>query len=340
MSDRAFSLSEFIAKNGWGGAARSPLAGDASARRYERLNDAQKGRAVLMDADPNKGENVSSFLKIAHYLSGIGLSAPQIYAQDIAHGFLIIEDFGDALFARHAPAHPDQEEQIYAAAIDALVALHQHAPPANIKPYRAVMPELAALPYDWYLPGATGQENAPGRAELLALMAGLLDELASGPDVLILRDFHAENLLWLPERNGPARVGLLDFQDAMLGHPAYDLISLIEDARRDTSLALQEAMIARYIHATDQDDTAFRAAAAIIGAQRNLRILGVFARLTMRDGKAHYIDFIPRTWGHLMHDLSHPALAQLREIVLRDLPEPSPEILTSLKAKCAKSPTP
>ncbi|MGH1330071.1 MAG: aminoglycoside phosphotransferase family protein [Paracoccaceae bacterium] len=340
MPDRATELSVFVAQNGWGNASRRPLAGDASARRYERLHDAELGAAVLMDADPSKGEEVVPFLNIAQYLSSIGLSAPRILAQDIARGFLILEDFGDALFARYAPAQPDQEETLYAAAIDALIALHQHAPPKDIKPYRAVMPALAALPYDWYLPGATGQENPAGREELIALMAALLDSLASGPEVLILRDYHAENLLWLPDRSGAARVGLLDFQDAMLGHPAYDLISLVEDARRDTSPALQEAMIARYIKTSGQNDADFRAAAAIIGAQRNLRILGVFARLTMRDGKAHYIDFIPRVWGHLMHDLSHPALAQLREIVLRDLPEPRPEILASLKAKCAKIPTP
>lgn len=340
MLDRAAALSKFVAQNGWGNAARSPLAGDASARRYERLNDPEKGAAVLMDADPSKGEDTAPFVKIAHHLSNIGLSAPQIFAQDTENGFLLIEDFGDALFARFAPAHPDQEEQIYAAAIDALAELHKHTPPAEIKPYRDQMPELAALPYDWYLPGATGQNNPDGRTKLSELMTSLLDTYASGPDVLILRDFHAENLLWLPERKGPARVGLLDFQDAMLGHPAYDLISLIEDARRDTSPELQEAMIARYIKTTNQNDAAFRAAAAVVGAQRNLRILGVFARLTMRDGKAHYIDFIPRTWGHLMHDLSHPALAHLREIILRDLPEPSPEILASLKAKCASTPTP
>lgn len=340
MPDRGSALSSFIAQSGWENAARSALAGDASARRYERLQDPKKGAAVLMDADPSKGENVSSFIKIAQYLSSIGLSAPHIFAQDVARGFLIIEDFGDALFARHAPAHPDQEEQIYAAAIDALIELHRHTPPADIKPYRTAMPELAALPYDWYLSGATDNDNPQGRSELIALMTALLDLHTSGPSVLILRDFHAENLLWLPERTGAARVGLLDFQDAMLGHSAYDLISLIEDARRNTSFALQEAMIARYINATGQDSKTFRAAAAIIGAQRNLRILGVFARLALRDGKAHYVDFIPRTWGHLMRDLSHPALVQLREIVLRDLPAPSPEILTSLKAKCASTPTP
>jgi len=157
--------------------------------------------------------------------------------------------------------------------------------------------------------------------------------------VLIQRDFHAENLLWLPNRTGVQRVGLLDFQDARTGHPAYDLVSLLKDARRDVPAKVERAMIARYVQNTNSDPRAFDAAYQLLGVQRNLRILGVFARLSLHFNKPHYVDLIPRTWAHLMQGLSHPALKKLRDQVLKDLPPPTPENLTVLKEKCASIPT-
>lgn len=339
MTERSTLAEAFLQTAGWGQARRTPLAGDASNRRYERLTLGGRS-AVLMDAAPERGEDVRPFRRIARHLRGLGLSAPAILAGDEAHGFLLLEDLGDDLFARVVARRPDLEDTLYAAAIDVLIALHDHPAPADLTPYDApVMADMAALALDWYLPGATGTTTAR-RAEFHALIADLCRTHAPGTPVLIQRDYHAENLLWLPDRQGTARVGLLDFQDAMAGHPAYDLVSLLQDARRDVPAAVQEAMIQRYIAATGGEEGTFRTACAMLGAQRNLRILGVFARLAMRDGKAHYIDLIPRVWGYLQDDLAHPALAPLAGLLADLLPAPTAHRLQRIKAQCATIPKP
>lgn len=341
MPDRSLQIYRFIAGTDWAGSRRTFLAGDASNRRYDRLFDATtKKTAVLMDAPPEKGEDVRPFLRIARHLSGIGLSAPGILAEDPDAGLLIIEDLGDDLFARVVKRSPDLEEPLYAAAIDALAALHARPMPDGLAPYDpALMTRLAGLSFDWYLPGATDAHDAPQKSEFSAEFEVILQEYTTGSNVLIQRDYHAENLLWLPERTGPARVGLLDFQDAMSGHPAYDLVSLLEDARRDVSPEIQTQMKARYIAETATDPVGFEIAYACLGAQRNLRILGVFARLSMHFGKPHYVDLIPRVWNHLQNDLTHPVLAGIRKIVEATLPPPTPDVLKRLKDKCASVPT-
>ncbi|MGK8233641.1 aminoglycoside phosphotransferase family protein [Roseovarius sp. MS2] len=336
MSDRSALMQDFVAKTDWAGAAIAPLAGDASNRRYLRLTHPKTGTtAVLMDAPPERGEDVRPFLQIARYLTGLGLSAPHILAQDEARGFLILEDLGDALFARVIPVAPQMEDQLYAAATDVLIDLHRAAPPQGLKPYGPdTMTDMAALAFDWYLTGATG-EVSPQRAEALAALNRLLRQHAATTDVIVLRDYHAENLLWLPGRRGSARVGLLDFQDAMTGHRAYDLVSVLQDARRDVPRAIETAMIARYCRATETDQSLFEGAYYCLGAQRNLRILGVFARLCLRDGKAHYIDLIPRVWDHLQRDLDHPALAPVADLLRAALPAPTSAILERLRAQRA-----
>lgn len=341
MSDRGDLATHFLAQTDWAGATRSHLAGDASNRRYERLTDPETGAtAVLMDAPPEKGEDIRPFLRIARHLSGLGLSAPQIYASDADTGFALIEDFGDALFARHIPADPASENSLYSCAIDVLTALHQAPLPAGIGSYSAAnMAKLAALSFDFYLAAARGQDMS-GRGALITGLEPLLHEVEAGPRTLILRDYHAENLIWLPDRAGATRVGLLDFQDALAGHPAYDLVSLLEDARRDVPEALQAQMLDAYLAQTSTDEDAFRFAYAVLGAQRNLRIVGVFARLCVRDGKPGYIDLIPRVWGHLQRDLSHPRLVELRTLINETLPEPGPDILSTLKDQCATFPKP
>jgi aminoglycoside/choline kinase family phosphotransferase len=334
---RASLLARFLDAAGWAGAIRSPLAGDASNRRYERLRGGPGGQqAVLMDAPPEKGEDVRPFVTIARHLIGLGLSAPRILAEDDQNGFLLLEDLGDDLFARVCSAHPDREEELYAAAVDVLARLHRRPPPAFCPDYGpGRMAELAGLAFDWY-----AQDTISGPKNAFSLeIESVLSRFAPARPVLVLRDYHAENLLWLPDRRGTARVGLLDFQDAACGHPAYDLVSLIEDARRDVPPALAEAMIERYIEASGQDAEAFRAAAAAIAAQRNLRILGVFARLSLHFGKPGYVNLIPRVWGHLMNDLTHPELARLRALVIEGLPEPTPDLLSDLRAKCRTIPT-
>lgn len=315
MSDRLVLSQQFLRRAGWGDAARAKLAGDASFRKYERLN--RNGQpAVLMDAPPPQ-EDVRPFLRIARHLLALGYSAPRVLAEDIEHGFLLLEDLGDDLFARLLRQDAN-ETALYEAAIDFLLALHQHPAPADLAPYddgRLIAETELFL--DWYLPALTGRETSQSQRQAFRFLWGILAPevgMDSAPDkrILVLRDFHAENLLWLPERDGVARLGLLDFQDAVAGHPAYDLVSLLEDARRDVSPNLAEAMLQRYIAGSGVDELTFRRAYAILGAQRNIRILGIFTRLWKRDGKPQYQAFMPRMWRLVERDLSHPALTDLR----------------------------
>ncbi|MRU15500.1 aminoglycoside phosphotransferase [Roseovarius sp. A21] len=340
MPDRDSLIRDFIDQTDWQGASLAPLAGDASNRRYLRLDHPEHGSAVLMDAPREKGEDTAPFIQIAEYLTAQGLSAPRILARDTAQGFLLLEDLGDDLFARVIPRDPTCENRLYSAATDLLVHLHRAPPPTGLAAYDPpLMADLAALAFDWYAKGATG-EVPSARSEFAAAMQATLEGLTAAHEVLIQRDYHAENLLWLPDRAGVARVGLLDFQDAMRGHRAYDLVSLLQDARRDVPPAVEEAMIARYVEKTGLDLVPFRADYNRLGAQRNLRIVGVFARLCIRDGKAHYVDLIPRVWGHLMRNLEDPSLADVAGLVKGDLPAPDPAILQRLKDQCATHPTP
>ena len=207
-----------------------------------------------------------------------------------------------------------------------------HVPPMPLS-------AMAALAWRWYRSGALGADAARETAFTEAFKP-LLDTYVRETPVMILRDYHAENLLWLPARQGPARAGQLDFQDAMLGHPAYDLVSLLQDARRDVSSDVAEAMVRHYCHQTNSNHSDFTTAYHLLGAQRNLRILGVFARLSLMAGKPHYIDLIPRVWAHLMHDLAHPALAPVAALIRADLPEPTPALLQRLKDLCGTVPAP
>ncbi|MHA6347218.1 aminoglycoside phosphotransferase family protein [Roseivivax sp. CAU 1761] len=335
MSPGDANVRAFLAAAGWEGAACAPLAGDASARRYSRLADG-RGSAVLME-DP--GGDVGRFAALAGHLLGLGLSAPRILARDDRAGLLLLEDLGDGLFARLATAAPGREAELYAAAAEAQAVLHRHDPAPGL--VRAAPQHLAAmtdLAFDWYCPRATGERP---RAEACRAAMQALDEAlerhAARCDVTVLRDFHAENLLWLPDRAGAARAGLLDFQDALAGHRAYDLVSLLQDARRDVAPATAEATIRRYLDAAGGEAAPFEAAMAVLGAQRNLRILGVFARLAARDGKTRYIDLVPRVWRHLEADLAHPALAGLAPRLAALLPPPGPAVLNALRTPC---PTP
>ena len=322
-------IDAFLAGTDWAMARRAKLAGDASNRRYDRLTLGPDS-AVLMDAPPEKGEDVRPFVAVAEYLTGIGLSAPRIIAADTEAGFLLIEDLGDDLFARVLDRDETLEQPLYAAATDALIQLHRAAPMAGLEAYDPPrMTELSALAYDWYLAESLGP-SPEAKAAFGAEFEPVLAENAEC-SVTILRDYHAENLLWLPDRDGAARVGQLDFQDAMLGDPSYDLVSLLMDARRDVSAETRDAMIRYYAAETGQEAEVFERSFHVLGAQRNLRILGVFARLSRRDRKAHYVDLIPRVWDHLMRNLDHPALAGIAGRIKGDLPAPTPEILERLR---------
>jgi len=335
MTDRTDHLTRFIADCGWNDASRVTIAGDASNRRYERLRKQDGTSVILMDAPADKGEDVRPFIAVAEHLRGLGLSAPEIIHRDVGAGFLIIEDLGDDLFKQVIARDPSLEAPLYEASVDVLTVLHA-APLPPLDAYDArLMTNFAARAYEWYLFGLTGAQNTPAQAEFERLMSGLLAPLDDMPQVLIQRDYHAENLLWLPHRQGAARVGLLDFQDAMRGHAAYDLVSILQDARRDVPPTIEDAMINRYLDQNPQDRDAFRAAYAILGTQRNLRIVGAFAKLCIDLGKPRYIDLIPRVWEFVERNLAHPALASIADHIRETLPYPTEENLTLLKSKCA-----
>lgn len=308
----------FLERHGWSGARIEPLAGDASFRRYFRVIDDEGGRqAVLMDAPPPH-EDPRPFVAVAEWLCSVGLSAPDILAHDLERGLLLLADFGNDRLREALDEAPHREEELYQLATDLLVELHAHPPMAGLPEHGLEQwLEEVMLFTDWYCP-AVGIE--PDREAFRAAWTEVLAPVAAdglGP-VTVLRDYHAENVMLVTGREGVGHLGLLDFQDALAGHPAYDLASVLEDARRDVPPALERDMLDRYIAARDGDG--FEEAYWALAAQRNTRILGVFVRLWKRDGKPHYRAFQPRMWGLLERDLKHPSLAPVRAWFDREVP--------------------
>lgn len=301
----------FLERNGWGGAAIGPLAGDASFRRYFRVSGEQ-GQAVLMDAPPDK-EDCRPFLAIAAHLGSLGFSAPQPLGIDLDQGLLLLEDFGDLRVNPLLARDPAQEGAIYADAVDILASLHRHPPPGVPEYDRAAMLREVLLFIQWYLPAAgVDGDEASFVAAWDEVWDGVLAEVEAEP-VLVLRDYHADNLMLLDDRPGLRRLGLLDFQDALAGHRAYDVVSLLQDARRDVPPGLEAAMLDRYMAAARiEDREGFVSAYQVLGAQRNTKILGIFTRLWRRDGKQGYTALCPRVWGYLARNLAHPRLAPVR----------------------------
>lgn len=310
MSAREEQIDRFLAAHGWLGARRVALAGDASFRRYVRLLEPNR-RAILMDA-PAPREDVRPFLGIAGHLAARGYSPPTVFAADLDSGLVLLEDLGDAKYSQLLDGGGDAVE-LYGAAVDLLLDLHGEAPPSEVPSYdEGRLLDEVLLFADWTLPAAEAALAGSDRAAFVELWRAAFAFVRGGRDVLVLRDYHADNLIWLEGRAGHARIGLLDFQDALSGPAAYDLVSLLEDARRDVAPDLAEAMVRRYVAGAALDDAPFRTAYAVLGAQRNTKIIGIFTRLFARDGKARYLDFLPRVWRYLERDLEHPALADLR----------------------------
>jgi aminoglycoside/choline kinase family phosphotransferase len=342
---RSAARAVFLDSTDWRAAAVSPLAGDASPRRYFRLTGGP-APAVLMDADPATGEDVRPFAALTALLRARGLSAPALLAADAAAGFLLIEDLGDDLFVRVCARDTAAEPKLYETAVDLLASLHDTPPPAAapalpefgilacpIPPYdAATLLREARLVTDWWTPLAAVPLSPDALVEFDATLLAACASVEPCRDALVLRDYHAENLLWLPERRGLARIGLLDYQDALRGHPAYDLISLAEDARRDVGPGIADRLKARYAQARGLDASAFGEACAVLAAQRNLKIVGIFARLARRDRKRQYLRLIPRVWAHVQRDLAHPTLAPLAALVARLIPEPTPARLAQAEA--------
>jgi hypothetical protein len=324
MTPRETEIDQFLKASGFAAAARNPLPGDASFRRYIRLNGGPEP-VLLMDAPPGR-EDVRPFIAVAGHLGNLGFSAPRIVAADAEKGLVLVEDFGEDTFTRLLAAGAD-ETALYELAVDALIDLHRRpAEKANSVAVPAYDdPRLlteARLLTDWYAPAVFGRPLADGVVkEYEALWSAALPLARKVPDTLVLRDFHVDNLMRLPQRSGIAACGLLDFQDAVIGPVTYDLVSLLEDARRDLAPGLKDKMTARYLAAFpnwNRDD--FTAASAVLAAQRNAKIVGIFTRLWKRDGKPVYLRHIPRVWRLLEDDLSHPALKPLKGWFDRHLP--------------------
>jgi len=301
---------DFLAASGWEGADILPLAGDASFRRYFRVVHGSRS-AVLMDAPPPH-ENPQPFVAVAEWLIGRGLSAPEILARDLDKGLLLLGDFGSSRLRETLDEDPRRERELYALATDVLVHLHEHPPMAGLKPHGLDQwLEELKLFIDWYCPAVGAEVDVEGYE---SAWRQVLERVANDGlgQVTVLRDYHAENIMLVEGREGIAHFGLLDFQDALAGHPAYDLASVLEDARRDVPPEIERAMIDRYIAATGHGEE-FERAYWALAAQRNTRILGVFTRLWKRDNKPGYRRFQPRMWGLLERDLAHSHLEPIRE---------------------------
>jgi len=283
-------------------------------------------------------EDVQPFVAMSRGLRDRGVSAPHVYAANLADGLLLLEDLGAEAVVEGDPPTPIEER--YAAAVDVLVALHAQKLPdtLNIAPgldYRLPLYDIdaflieAELLLDWYVPHGGGTLGDAARSQFTALWREALKSAYDKPPTWVLRDYHSPNLLWLPDRDGIARVGVLDFQDAMLGPAPYDLVSLLQDARVDVPDQVEITLLGRYVKARLAADKDFQTNAFIqlyvtLGAQRATKILGIFARLDRRDGKPQYLRHIPRVWGYLQRSLAHPALATLQDWYSLHVPAPKP----------------
>lgn len=321
-------IDTFLAAGGWGDADRVPLAGDASARRYIRLCSGEN-RAILM-VDPD--DDTERFAAVARHLSDIGLSSPTILAR--APGLMLLEDFGDDQFAAVIRHDPHQEIPLYVAAADVLVHLESQPVPDGLTLATADhLGRMIEPAFSHYAP-AMGADATVFQADLTDRLTVLLADHVPADKVLILRDYHAENMIWLPRREGVRRVGLLDFQDALVGPPVYDLVSMLQDARRDVTAACGEAVLTHYVAVSGRQMHDVLPAFHLLGLQRNLRILGIFARLAVERGKPQYLRLLPRVWGHIETSLNTSFAAALAPLVHKAFPAPTSERLKKVEDRC------
>ncbi|MEM8724169.1 MAG: phosphotransferase [Pseudomonadota bacterium] len=318
MSELPDGLHEFLADSGWGDASIDPIPGDASFRRYFRLRRPNGDGAMLMHAPPPE-EDPKPFLHVAKWLSDHGMRAPEIMAAEPDAGWVLLEDFGNDRMRDWLDIHPQGEMRAYEGAIDALVELHQRPPGPFPRYDMPTYQREAGLLTEWYCPAQGLDVDGDGYvAAWDAALAPMLPRQERG--VTVLRDYHAENIMLLGDPAARTPQGLIDFQDALVGHPAYDLVSLLQDARREVSEELEAAMLARYLERADAGAD-FEADYARLGAQRNAKIVGIFTRLFKRDGKPRYLDYIPRVWSAMERDLKHPALEPVADWFAANIPD-------------------
>lgn len=305
----------FLANAGWQGATIDPLPGDASFRRYFRIAHAQRGPAMLMHAPPPH-EDPRPFLRAGRWLTENAMRAPVIHAEDATSGFVLLEDFGNVRMREYLDDHPQDEDAVYQAAIAALAKLHQ-LPAGPFPEYSlAEYQRETGLFTEWFCPAQGLSVDVEGwKTAWDAVLVPLMPR--QSPGVTVLRDYHAENVMLLGRVD---QQGLLDFQDALVGHPAYDLVSLLQDARRDVSPELEARVLASYCAMTGAGAD-FTADYARLGAQRNAKIVGIFVRLWQRDGKPRYLDYIPRVWALMERDLAHPALEPVARWFTANIPD-------------------
>ncbi len=331
-------IDDFLAAAGWARSRVDLLAADASFRRYYRVACDDR-TAVLMDAPPDK-ENTKPFLAVDCYLNSVGLNAPDIYTANLDLGLVLVEDFGDDRLGPYLAQHPQQDAVLYSLAVQVLTQLQSHVPPADM-PYQSVcgggsvplgdydadvLLREARLMTEWFLPAAGISPGEKAEHDFdkawLESVSPILEETRKAP-VMVLRDYHADNLMVLKSASTP--FGLIDFQDALCGHPAYDVASLLQDIRRDVSPELEKAMLDQFISTAPArlnitSHAAFLQSYHILGAQRNTKIIGIFTRLCKRDGKPRYLEYLPKLWQLLEGSLMHPALAPVQSWFQQHVP--------------------
>lgn len=323
MARRDTLIAAFLEGTPWQSWTQNRLAGDASSRRYIRLTD-NDASIILMDADPNTGQSTEPFAKISNWLLDHGLCAPKILKQNTEHGLMILEDLGPFDLAKWSAAYPADTAALYEAATDIVIRLDGMTTPPDLpKMTPTIGGQMLDVTCEWYA-------DAVDPSVLANTMSDHLARLCSPATHVALRDFHAENLIWRPQLNGLDRIGLLDFQDAFVAPRGYDLVSLLRDVRRDVDPTIAADMTARFAAATGTEAATLAPALACLGAQRNLRIVGVFARLALREGKTRYMQMIPHLWTMIAADLSHPALHQLCKVVTATLPPPEHSAIKDL----------
>ena len=310
MQDKRQSLiHEFLQSYGFEDLKIEALPQDASFRRYFRIHTRNK-TYILMDAPPEH-EDVEPFIKVAEHLIGLNLKAPMIIKSNTDKGFILLEDFGNNTFTRLL-SQGSNENELYKIATDCLIQLHRHrqATTIDLRPYSSqLLINEALLLTDWYYPNVIGHQiDDKDRTDYIALWNTIFENLPDMHATLVLRDFHVDNLIRLES----GACGLLDFQDAVIGSPAYDLVSLLEDARRDISGRLQTQMLNRYFADIDTDQENFMRWYDVLGAQRHCKVLGIFTRLSVRDGKHHYLEHLPRVKKLLSNHLNQPDLLALK----------------------------